>query len=76
MRLKCINIYREITVILVWFYLYKVNSEYAKVFSVARRIGLKNINILGEFAKNNTSIDIKLSLSRRIFYQDHKNYRS
>jgi hypothetical protein len=65
----------EITAILEGFYLYKVVSEYAKSI-------LYHVNVLGEYAKNIlpymeiTPIDIKLSLSRRIFEQNRKTFRS
>ncbi len=38
MRLKYLNVYNEITVILEWFYLYEFNPEEAKVFERAWRI--------------------------------------
>jgi hypothetical protein len=53
----------------------------SKVFCRVRRISLKNIIVFGEYAKNilpymeNTSIDIKLSLSRRLFDKNLKNFR-
>jgi hypothetical protein len=65
--------------ILEWFYLYKVTFEYAKsIFSCTK-------NTLKAFKRNrrvrleyfpfmeNTPIDIKLSLSWRIFDQNRKN---
>ncbi len=81
-----------ITAILDRFYLNEVVSKYKKSilactenmpgYAVLVEKALKNINLWGESAKNSlpykeiTPIDIKQSLSRRIFDQNQKNFRS
>ncbi len=59
----------------------KSSPNMPKVLQHVLRIRLKHLNVLGEYAKNilqymgNTPIDIKLSLSRRIFDQNQNKFQ-
>ncbi len=58
----------------------KLSPNTPKVFKRAWRTRLNSINVFGEYAKGilpymeNTPIDIKVSLSRRIFNQIPKKF--
>ncbi len=79
---RSLQAYIEIGAILGLSYFYEIIFEYTESILACKRIRLKQINILGEYAKNIllyieiTQTDIKLGLTRRIFDQNQINFRS
>ncbi len=70
--------FKEIMAILEGFQFYEVASVQPKTFYPEKSSRIKNINLLGEYAKNimpymaNTPVDIKLSLSWQTFHRNQK----
>ncbi len=52
MRQKSLGVYIEIRAILGLSYLYEIVFDYTESIFACKRIRLKQINILGEYAKN------------------------